>query len=247
MRTSDSGQFVFSNLPAGAYVIRAARRGFMPVEYGQKRWNSAGAPAVVEQDGTLSVQLPLSRYGAITGTVRDLNEAGIPDHDVAAYTAGQPPRFVARAKSDDRGVFRIAGLEPGTYLVRTTGNEDEGKAYLPTFSRQTLRVEEARPVTVYPDEEARDGDVRPIPGTLFEISGSVALPASQFGFMTTIFLASDMGRIVTESQTFHFGVLPPVRYEIYAEAKENAPGTRGAGRIRGRFNWSGASLTSLFR
>ena len=225
-RTREAGQFEFDGLPAGAYLIRATRRGFMPMQYGQKRWNSAGVAVIVDKDSTMSLQLQLSRYGAITGTVRDPNEAGIPDQDVAAYTSTQPPRFVMRAKSDDRGVFRIGGLEPGAYLVRTTGNKDEDRDYIPTFSRQTQHVEEARTVMVYPDEEANDGDVRPILGQLFSVSGNIPLPYSNYGFNVTVTLASDMGRVVTEGPAFHYTSLPPVRYEIYAEARENAPGTR---------------------
>jgi hypothetical protein len=217
-RTGDSGEFAFGNVSPGAYLIKASRRGFMPMEYGQKRWNSAGAALVIENDSPVTVRLPLTRYSSITGTVRDPNEVGIPDQDVAAYTSTEPPRFVTRARSDDRGVFRISGLEPGTWLVRTTGGIDDDRSYLPTFSRQTLRVEDARPVVVYLDEDATDGDVRPIAGKLFDLSGSVALP-NQPAYAVVVTLASDMGRTVSNGLAFHFPALAPGRYEIYAEAK----------------------------
>ena len=218
VRTGDSGEFAFGNVGAGAYLIKASRRGFMPMEYGQKRWNSAGVALVIESDDPVTVRLPLTRFSSITGTVRDSNEVGIPDQDVAAYTSTEPPRFVTRARSDDRGVFRISGLEPGTWLVRTTGGIDDDRSYLPTFSRQTLRVEDARPIVVYPDEDATDGDVRPIAGKLFDLSGSVALP-NQPAFTVVVTLASDMGRTVGNGPAFHFSALAPGHYEIYAEAK----------------------------
>jgi len=217
-RTSDSGEFAFGNVSPGAYLLKASRRGFMPMEYGQKRWNSAGVALVIESDDPVTVRLPLTRYSSITGTVRDSNEVGIPDQDVAAYTNTEPPRFVTRARSDDRGVFRIYGLEPGTFMVRTTGGIDDDLSYLPTFSRQTLRVEDARPVVVFPDEDATDGDVRPIPGKLFDLSGSVAVP-NQPAFTVVVTLASDMGRTVSNGPVFHFPALAPGHYEIYAEAK----------------------------
>ena len=226
-RTNETGQFEFANLPAGAYIIKASRRGFMPMEYGQRRWNSAGTAIIVRDDDSLSLQLPLARFGAITGTVRDNNEVGIPDQDVAAYTTTQPPRYVARAKADDRGVFRIGGLEPGDYLIRTTGNTDEDRSYLPTFSRQTLRVEEARPLVVYADEDTPDGDVRPISGKLFDLSGGVTVPPGNFNI--TITLASEMGRTFSSGPAFRFTGLAPGRYEIYAEAVEGAPGMRVLG------------------
>ena len=226
LRTSESGAFEFTNLVAGAYIVRASRRGFLPMEYGQRQWNSAGTPVIVDKDAAASLNIRLSRLGAITGTVRDENEVGIPEQDVAAYTNTEPPRFVTRGRSDDRGVYRISGLDPGSYLVRTTGNEDMELSYLPTFGRQTLRVAEARPVQVYLDDEARDADVRPIRGTLFNLSGSAApLPDPQ-NFTVTVTLASDLGRRTYDGAVFRFTSLAPGSYEIYAEARENPPGNR---------------------
>jgi hypothetical protein len=98
-RTGENGQFNFAELPAGAYLLKATRRGFMPVQYGQRRWDAAGPPIVVTGDEVLSVNLTMSRYGAIAGTVRNTNEVGIPDQNVAAYSNTQPPRFIARGKT----------------------------------------------------------------------------------------------------------------------------------------------------
>lgn len=221
VRTGDTGRFEFP-VGTGAYVVKATRRGFVPAQYGQRRWNSAGTVIIVEGDDPITIQLALSRYGAITGIVRDSNEVGIPDQDVAAYTDSQPPRFVARAKADDRGVFRIGGLEPGRYLVGTPGNVDDDRSYIPTFSRQTLRVEEARPLIVYQDEDTGDGDVRPIAGSLFDLSGSAEV-RSQFPTTVTVTLVSDMGRTVSQGPLFHFSALAPGRYELYAEARESSP------------------------
>jgi hypothetical protein len=226
VRTSDSGQFEFGRLPLGAYLLTASRRGFLPAQYGQKRWNSAGTPIIIDRDAVTQLQFSLLRYGAITGIVRDSNEVGIPDQGVAAYTATQPPQLMVRTKSDDRGIYRLAGLTPGTYLVRTTGDVDDDLSYIPTFSRRTFRVEEARPVTVYPDEDTNDGDIRPIAGPLFEISGTASPGPGFVG--TTVTLASDTGRIMVQGETFRFEALPPGRYEVYAEAHDST-GTRFVG------------------
>src|SRR4051794_27073259 len=42
VRANSLGLFEFNALPAGAYIVTASREGFLPLEYGQKRWNSAG-------------------------------------------------------------------------------------------------------------------------------------------------------------------------------------------------------------
>jgi hypothetical protein len=225
-RTGENGQFAFV-VPAGSYLLKATRRGFMPVQYGQRRWDAAGT-AIVVGDETVTVNVRMPRYGAITGIVRDANEVGIPDQDVVAYTNALPPVYAARGKSDERGVFRIGGLEPGSYLVRTTGNYDEDRSYLPTFSRQTLRVEEARTATVYPDEDTPDGDIRPVEGRLFSLSGFVPQPPTN-EFVVTITIVSDLGRTTTNGTAFQFPGLAPGHYELFAEARENPPGTRVLG------------------
>jgi hypothetical protein len=142
LRTNNLGQFEFDGLAAGAYVIRASRRGFMTIEYGQKQWNSAGIPLSVAAEASSFLNLRLPRYPGITGTVVDENDVGMPEMEVFAYRATQPPQLVAHAVSDDRGVYRISGLTPGTYLVRTAAWRGDAIDYLPTFSRETQRVDE---------------------------------------------------------------------------------------------------------
>src|SRR5579862_4467060 len=100
IRTSESGLFEFGKLAPGAYIVKASRRGFLPMEFGQRQWNSAGTPVIVDKDAAASLNIRLSRFGAITGTVRDENEVGIPEQDVAAYTNTEPPRYVTRGRSD---------------------------------------------------------------------------------------------------------------------------------------------------
>ena len=218
VRSDSYGAFVFSSLGEGAYIVRAAKAGFLPMEHGQKRWNSAGTPIALTADATMVVTIRLPRYGAITGAVLDENDVGLGRHPVAAYRDAQPPLFVATAISDDRGTYRLSGLEPGTYLVRTASTQNEGLDYLPTFSKETLRVGEAQTVTVSTDEDSRSIDVRPAPGKLFTLTGVVE--GSSPG-VVTLTLASEMGRKTVQGPgpefAFEFPALAPGSYELYAE------------------------------
>ena len=226
LRSDAKGNFEFASLPAGVYILKAERRGFLPGEYGQRQWNAAGTPVVLTADGQAFLVMRLHRFGGITGTVRDENEVGIPDQEVVAYHNTEPPQLVAHGITDDRGIYRVAGLEPGNYLIRTMGEAASGVSYIPTFSRQTLRVEEAQTVPVYLGEDARNVDVRPLPGKLLSLAGAAG-PIPD-GFTTTVTLVSDMGRR-SGGNPFSFGGLPPGPYEIYVEARENSPGTRVLG------------------
>ena len=214
--TNSYGVFEFINIPAGAYLLNASRRGFAPVHYGQKRWNAPGTPVVLDQDQTVTISVRLPRYGAITGYVVDENDVGMTQHEVIAYRNTRPPKAVAKFPTDDRGWFRIWGLEPGSYLIRTAGRRYDDGDYLPTFFRETLRVEEAAPVQVALDEDTADVRVRPYPGKLLTIGG-VVNPC--YGNQTvTLTLVSDMGReTITTGSSFSFAGKPPGNYEIFAE------------------------------
>ena len=161
VRTDNYGAFALSSLAAGAYTVRVSKVGFLPTEYGQKRWNAAGTPIALTADGSAVAAFRLPRYGAIKGTVVDENDVGLVAHRVAAYRDSQPPVLVTSTLSDDRGVYRLSGLDPGTYFVRTGAVQNEGVDYLPTFAKETLRVEEAHMVAVAVDEESASVNGRP--------------------------------------------------------------------------------------
>jgi hypothetical protein len=223
VRTNLSGSFEFVGLPAGEYLVSAARAGFAPVEYGQKEFHSAGLPIVVEESTATFLEIRMKRFGAIAGTVLDENDVGIPDTNVVAYRDTRPPQLVGHATADDRGMYRISGLPPGRYLVRTAAKQFEDGGYAPTFSRQSATVEEAQAVDARLDELTDDANVRVLPGALLSLSGSVSVSPRQ---QVTVTLVSEMGReTFSTSSEFHFGPLAPGRYELFAEAPSSMLGT----------------------
>src|SRR6266568_4861185 len=105
--------------------------------------NQSGKPIVLDGEQSTFLYVRLPRFASISGIIVDENDVGLPEHEVAAFRNTRPPRLMARAQADDRGIYRIFGLEPGNYLVRTIGRQYEDGGYLPTFFRETQRVEEA--------------------------------------------------------------------------------------------------------
>lgn len=209
------GRFAFSGLPAGAYLISAQRRGYLRARYGQRSWDGAGAPVVLESDSQFFAEIRLARLGVITGRVVDENGLGIADHPVYAFRAADRSlRMVAAALTDDRGVYRLAGLEPGSYYVRTGPRQlEDGRGLLPTFFRQSTSLAEARLVAVDLDRETGEVDIEPLPGRLGRLIGRVtAAPA-------TVTLYGDTGR--REAQVgvegaFQFDELAPGSYQLLA-------------------------------
>jgi hypothetical protein len=216
MRASSLGGFEFDSLAAGSYVLRASRKGFMSAEYGQKRWNSAGIPVVVQEGDTAFLNVRLPRFSAIAGTVVDENNIGLPEHEVAAYRLRTPPELVRTVKANERGEYRIYGLEPGAYAVRTIGKQYDDGAYLPTYAREAGEMRDAVRVDLLPEQQMDHVDVRPAPGRLF----SVVVGASGFtpGAEITITMAGDTGRKSVKADKYRFTGLTAGEYDFYAEA-----------------------------
>jgi hypothetical protein len=116
MTTAD-GYVVFRDLPAGRYSMAADAFGFA---------SSAYPPRVVEltnRDAPTDVSLRLWRYASITGTVIDERGEPVVGAAVAAFrhttgARGVALRFASQTvRTDDRGVYRLAPLTPGRYVV----------------------------------------------------------------------------------------------------------------------------------
>jgi uncharacterized protein (DUF2141 family) len=125
--TDDSGTFAFAALPAGRYNLSASKSGYVSVSYGQRR-PGAGRPGTPIQLGDgqkLQVQLQIPRGGVITGTVLDEHGEAIPGTPVRVmrYVIQSGVRTLQSAgngTTDDRGVYRVYGLQPGEYVVAAT-------------------------------------------------------------------------------------------------------------------------------
>ena len=141
VRTNPSGIFEFASLPAGTYSISASKLEFVTVLYGQKRWYSPGMPIVLEAGDEASLTIRMPRFGAIAGTVLDENDVGLPGHEVAVYSNTRPPKLLAHSTTDDRGMYRLFNLRPGSYLVRSLAKSYEDESYLPTFYRDSPTVD----------------------------------------------------------------------------------------------------------
>jgi protocatechuate 3,4-dioxygenase beta subunit len=242
-RTDRRGSFAFRSLAPGLYLVSASRTAFMPAQYGQKRWNSAGMPMMLDEVPALFLRIQLHRFSAINGTVVDENDEGLPAHEVLAYRDSKPPELIARATSDERGVFRLQGLPPGTYVVRTAGGQSEGASYLPTYAGETAKFDEARTVEVLPDQEANDIEVRPLVGRLYALSVDVnsVLDAS-------ITLVSETGRRTVKAVSHRFTRLPPGEYEVFAQSPSDpTPGDKIMGACQHISLGSDSSVSLLLR
>ena len=206
--TDAEGRYTLDGLPAGRYTIRASKIGFVTVAFGQRRPLQPGTPVDVRDDETLKgVNLQLPRGSVITGHLVDEDGEPMVGVDVRvlrhAYRQGER-RLISTARdvSDDRGLFRVFGLEPGTYYVSATaraaggrgrlrrgvargGEIEESTGYAPTYYPGVTSMNEAVPVTVGIGEEVTNvsfpvqlvSTVR-VSGIVLSSDGQPASPAS---------------------------------------------------------------------
>lgn len=163
--TDNEGHFQVSGLNAELYGVSAFAPGYISLP------RDPDSPPVYYRIGD-SVNVSMVKGGVITGSV--MSPAGEPVVQVAVRPAlirdanGQPPRYppnqIQRA-TDDRGVYRIYGLLPGTYLVSAGGRgsfgfssgayDTDAPTYAPSSTRDT-----AAEITVRAGEETSGVDIR---------------------------------------------------------------------------------------
>jgi protocatechuate 3,4-dioxygenase beta subunit len=119
--TDENGEFRFDALRDGSYTIGALARGyFMPTQL------IDSTPALYHLGD--SVNIKLVKGGIITGKVLDARGAPIVGVSVRAIRSrdfeGSPPDSDSESagQTDDRGIYRLYGLKPGTYLVAAGGS-----------------------------------------------------------------------------------------------------------------------------
>jgi hypothetical protein len=129
--TDDEGGFSFVALPPGRFTMTASKAGYVSAAYGAKQAGRPGTPIQVAEGQKYERRdITMPRGSVVTGIVVD-------DHgEPAPGTQVRVLRFVMRTgertlqqagqdTTDDRGMYRIYGLQPGDYIVsavpRNTG------------------------------------------------------------------------------------------------------------------------------
>jgi hypothetical protein len=121
--TDAQGRFAFPELPKGSFYVTAARAGFSEGAYGRLR---PGGPALFielrDDERLTDLVIHVWPHAVISGTVVDDFGEPVIGATVWSYRralVGGKSRFTAGPSdpTDDRGIFRIAGLDAGEYVV----------------------------------------------------------------------------------------------------------------------------------
>ena len=227
MSTTDTeGSFLINNLDSALYTIVANAPGYTA------RPSDPEAPTYYRIGD--SVRIELIRGGVITGTVT--NTAGEPVVAVRVKatmirdTKGQVRRtgsfVVLEQLTDDRGIYRIYGLAPGTYVVSAGGSAFQSfqlNPYdldIPTYAPSSTR-DNAAEVTVTSGEVA-NADVRYKGEPGYTISGIVKVGGTEGASVTLAPVGSSIGPGSRTFQTpgnrgFAFNGIADGDYDLVAQ------------------------------
>lgn len=124
--TGDDGRFEIRALPAGRFSIAASKPGFVTSYHGARAPGRPGtAVRVVEGQSLTNLVVRIAKGAVITGTVRDTQGEAAGNVSIALIrvrggnqpVAATGPPLLLPMTTDDRGIYRLHSLDPGTYLV----------------------------------------------------------------------------------------------------------------------------------
>jgi Carboxypeptidase regulatory-like domain len=118
--TDDDGRFHFDGLPAGRFTLSATKPGFVETFHGSARpGRGPGVPVAIADGQAIDVPLEIVPGAVITCVITDPTGRPAPGVPVAVIAAGASNvgAVPARTLTDDRGVYRVFGLAPGTWIV----------------------------------------------------------------------------------------------------------------------------------
>ena len=130
--TDEEGRAVFTGVAPGNYLLVAFKPGFVRTYYGSKTPGRGPgvAVAVVEGKSVPEIRLKVPRGGVIGGTLRSASGRPVANQSVQAISPqalknlnleSMNESITTTAMTDDRGVYRVYGLAPGSYFVMTSG------------------------------------------------------------------------------------------------------------------------------
>jgi hypothetical protein len=166
-RTEADGSYSFLNVDVNTYAVEATRSGYVDGffrEDGEKSdLNRISHIDLAAGQSREKIDIRLGLAGVIAGQIADSDGEPVFGLQVFAIRpsyseGGRTTEYeLGQTRTDDRGEYRLAGLKPGSYLIRAggaakqTGSITEGRAwnfapaYFPGFPQaaeaQTVKVE----------------------------------------------------------------------------------------------------------
>ncbi|HXU39504.1 MAG TPA: carboxypeptidase regulatory-like domain-containing protein [Blastocatellia bacterium] len=236
------GKFEISGLRPGAYTMSATAPGYVLSDQDSKTFYRPGDTVTLTlvKGGVITGKVTNSSGDPLVGaTVRAIRVKGTDDKPQRAASGimGQMTEamsvLLGPYKTDDRGIYRIYGLAPGTYQIAAGGRGSQGFSMggsnafdgdAPTYYPSST-LDTAGEVSVVAGAEVTNIDIRYRNNRGYSVSGSVTVATGTTVQGTSVFLARASNGIVEGTTTilsgrnenkFAFESLLEGEYVIYA-------------------------------
>ncbi|OLB85636.1 MAG: hypothetical protein AUI17_05465 [Acidobacteriales bacterium 13_2_20CM_2_55_5] len=265
--TSDSdGHFTIKDVAPGRYNCFATRTGYVDQPYQSNGTDSGAVLALQPGQQLTDVLFRLTMAGVITGHVN--NEDGEALARVGVMALRRPteeemveeelpasrklePTPVSSAQTDDRGEYRLFGLEPGEYFIKATDSfqpdmnmfsgQDQfireflGSEYAPVYFPGVPRLGQAQAVSVGAGAEVQvDFAMRPVKtvGISGRVIGPDGTPASDVSInleeAETEDYSSQRYTFTDAKGNFSLKSIPPGSYALVAHQRIQGKKAYGA-------------------
>jgi hypothetical protein len=234
--TDRNGEFAFYNVSAGKYLLLTqapdivnhgldSSRDLLSLKIALGQIGDGFSEVTVDGRSSVKTEIRVIRGGVITGRVltetdEPIAKALIKLFRVEENGRARPTNLTSHMNSDDqwmfetdsRGIYRIAGLPSGEYIVQASesaqgGNADEVEegsyadgSMMIAFHLKALKVQDATSVNVVQGSESRDVDIRFTDRVPHRISGLVTLKGQPAAFVEIFLSRDDSGQ-----EGFRFG------------------------------------------
>jgi len=227
-RSGEGGRFCFEQLTAGKYRVEARRSGYLDGE----------GPAVEVARGRAmpDVRVKLLRRPVVSGTVLRPDGQPAPGSELSVWRRNRTgPYQVSIIETDDRGMFRLSDLAPGTYYLSAKrnlqANDQRTVEYLnnkgerprvqeaPTYFPGVLAFAEARPIVLKAGQEVNGILIGLREGTPRRLSGRVVGFSEDLTFEILPLEEGQEGVSFTPAPDGQFmrGDLAPGKYVVYVD------------------------------
>jgi Carboxypeptidase regulatory-like domain len=164
------------NAEAGVFKVEfvpPAGSGYVSQYYKEKLSFAAATPVTVEEGKTTSISAVLAKGASISGTVTSaaLPHSEIGHIEVTAYEKAAPNAVIGHTETNKFGVYALAGLFKGAYVIGFKVGPESGLDYAPQFFPEKQRFLEAGEVSVTEGKEEPGINAKLVQGG--SISGTV--------------------------------------------------------------------------
>lgn len=191
--TDANGWYRIAGVAPGSYRILAYAPAYV-IEGETNPLTPGKTVNVGEGENIENINFSITRGGVITGKVTDPDNRAVIAESVRAFklnadgkrSSSGMPDFANMWQTDDRGVYRIFGLDPGRYIVAAgPASEDAilrmaggggGAYYSRTFYPEAVEEAQAKIIEVKPGGELENIDIKLAPvskGKTFAATGRV--------------------------------------------------------------------------